>query len=365
MDVLDRRTLNRAALDRQLLLARSDMSALDAVARVVGVQAQDPNVPYHCLWARLAGFRQEDLTALFHDRSIVRSSFLRGTQHIATADDFLWMRTLVQPAVLRTRQAGFGRVTADWDLDELAAAARQVLAGRTLTRPQVARALAERWPDRDLLALGWSVQALVPVVHPPPSGTWNTWGATPFALVEDWTGRPLDHDPRPDELIRRYLAAFGPGSVKDFQAWSGMRRMDGDFDRMRGELRVYRDENGVELFDLPDAGLPDPGVPAPVRFLPDLDNLLLAYHDRTRVMTVEQRKVVCVGAWVKATMLVDGRVRGVWRIERDKRAARSTLCVELFEPLRDTSEAEAEGARLLAFTAPDDEHDIRFAPLER
>ncbi|WP_067453413.1 winged helix DNA-binding domain-containing protein [Actinomadura macra] len=360
---LDRRTLNRATLERQLLLSRSGLSALQAVERLVALQAQDPNLPYLGLWARLTGFQQRDFTDLLHDRSVVRSSILRGTQHVATADDFRYIRPLVRPSLLAGRQAAFGRVTKDWDLDELAAAARRLLDGRTLTRPQLARALAEIWPGRDLQALGWSSQALVAVVHPPPSGTWNTRGPTPFALAEDWIGKPLEQDPSPDRLIHRYLAAFGPASVKDFQAWSGLRRMDADFARLRPTLDVFRDENGVELFDLPGMPLPSGDVPAPVRFLPDLDNLLLAYADRTRLMTQEQRKVVCVGAWVKATLLVDGRVHGVWKLQHDRKEGRAELTIELFEPLPDGSEVEEEAARLLVFAAPGADHVVRMTAL--
>ncbi|WP_242903351.1 winged helix DNA-binding domain-containing protein [Actinomadura terrae] len=359
---LDQRTLNRTTLDRQLLLARSAMPPLGAVERLVALQAQDPNLPYYGLWSRLTGFHQQQLTDLLNDRSVVRSSILRGTQHVATAEDFRYVRPLVQRSLLSGRQAAFGRTTKDWDLDELAARARKLLEGRTLTRPQLARELAEIWPGRDLQALGWSVQALVPVVHPPPSGTWNTWGATPFALPEDWIGKPPHDDPTPDHLIHRYLAAFGPASVKDFQMWSGMRRMDADFERLRPGLRVYQDENGVELFDLPEAALVE-DAPAPVRFLPDLDNLLLAYADRTRVMTNEQRKVICVGAWVKATLLVDGRVHGIWSLKHDRKALHAKLTIELFAPLPDEQHVQEEAEALLRFAAPDSEHEIHMAPL--
>ncbi|WP_242884887.1 winged helix DNA-binding domain-containing protein [Actinomadura litoris] len=360
---IDRRTLNRTTLDRQLLLARSAMPPLSAVERLVALQAQDPNLPYYGLWSRLTGFRQKQLTDLLHDRSVVRSSILRGTQHLAAADDFRYIRPLVQRSMLGARQAAFGRVTKDWDLDELAARTRGLLAGRTLTRPQLARALAEIWPGRDLQALGWSAQALVPVVHPPPSGTWNTWGATPFALPEDWIGEPPQDDPTPDRLIHRYLAAFGPASVKDFQMWSGMRRMDADFDRLRPDLRVYHDENGVELFDLPDAALVE-DAPAPIRFLPDLDNLLLAYADRSRVMTAEQRAIICVGAWVKATVLVDGRTHGIWNLKHDRKAQHAALTIETFAPLPDEPSVREEAEALLRFAAPDSDHEIRITPLQ-
>ncbi|MFD0692084.1 winged helix DNA-binding domain-containing protein [Actinomadura fibrosa] len=356
--VLDRRTLSRTALERQLLLERSAMPVIEAVQRLVALQAQDPNLPYYSLWTRLDGFRQEDFTGRLVDRSVVRGPLLRGTQHVAAAADYRWVRPLVEPILRAGRQAAFGRVSVGWDLDELAAEVRGLLKGRTLTRPQLAKALAERWPDRDRQALGWSAQALVPVVHPPPSGTWNTHGATPFVLADEWIG-PLEDGVAAERLVRRYLGAFGPASAKDFQMWSGLRRMDEVFERLRPGLQKYRDENGVELFDLPEAAPAEDGRPAPVRFLGDLDNLMLAYADRSRLMTAEQRKVICVGAWVKPTLLVDGRVRGIWRIEHDRKAGRAGLGVELFEPLRDEGEVRAEAARLLEFAAPEGEHEVR------
>ncbi|MEU8121105.1 winged helix DNA-binding domain-containing protein [Spirillospora sp. NPDC049024] len=359
--MLDRRTLNRAALERQLLLERSAMPVLEAVERLVAIQAQETNMPYIGLWTRLEGFRRDDLTSLLYDRSAVRSSILRGTQHMASAADFVWVRPLVQESLLRGRQAAFGSVTRDWDLESLAAEARRLLKGRTLTRPQLGRALAEIWPGRDPQVLGWSAQTLVSVVHPPPSGTWDTGGATPFALAEEWIARPLAKE-SPDRLIRRYLAAFGPASVKDFQMWSGMRRMDAAFEELRPSLRTYRDEDGAELFDLPEMSLPDAGAPAPVRFLPAFDNLILAYADRRRMMTDEQRKAVCVGAVTRPTLLVDGRVHGVWTLKHDRKAARADLTVELFAPLEDEGPVRDEAARLLAFAATDADHALRITP---
>ncbi|WP_030165615.1 winged helix DNA-binding domain-containing protein [Spirillospora albida] len=362
MRTLDTRTLNRAALDRQLLLRRSGMSAPEAVRHLVAVQAQEPNSPYHALWTRLETFRQDDLTGLLHDRSVVRAALLRGTQHMTAADDYLWIRPLVHARLLSARQSAFGRVTRDWDLDALAAEAVRLLSTETLTRPQLARALTEIWPGRDVTALGWTVQALVPVVHPPPGRTWNTFGAVTLALAEDWIGAPLHPDPAPDALIRRYLAAFGPASVKDFQTWSGLRRTAADFERLRPTLRVFRDENGAELFDVPDGPLPDPDTHAPVRFLPDFDNLVLAYADRSRLMTPERRAAVCIGSETKPVLLVDGRVQATWELRHDRKAAKAVLTVAPFEPL--TADIGPEAAALLAFTAPDADHDVRLAPRE-
>ncbi|MBC6457411.1 winged helix DNA-binding domain-containing protein [Actinomadura sp. HBU206391] len=377
------------------------MPALEAVRHLVGLQAQLPDPPYIGLWTRLAGFRQDALTRLLFDRQVVRSSVLRGTQHLVAAQDFPWLRPLMQPALDRGRQAAFGRSTAGLDLAELTAVGRALLAGRTLTRPRLGELLAEHgraagWGERDPQALAWSVQCLVPLIHAPPNGTWGKGGATPFMLAEDWLGRPVrsadqlvrrpqsppespldGSDGSPDggpdggadggpadsteRMIRRYLAAFGPASVKDMQVWSGLTRLNATVERLRPHLRVFRAETGMELFDLPGAPLPDPETPVPVRFLPAFDNLMVAHHERDRVMTEEHRRRVISGSLVRATVLVDGFVRGVWALERGRRTA--TLVIEPFEPLShgDLAAVADEGTRLLAFAAADTAaHDVRF-----
>jgi hypothetical protein len=360
--VLTRRALNRTTLGRQALLERAAMPALDMVGHLVAVQAQEPDAPYLGLWTRLDGFGQDELTRLLEERRVVRSSLLRGTQHLVTATDYPWLRPLVQPVLERARRGTFGRRTAGMDLAELASAARGLLAGRTLTRSQLRDRLAERWPDRDPQALSWTAQALVPVIHPPPAGTWSWRGATPFTLAEEWLGRPLAARPAPEVLLRRYLTAFGPASVADVQAWSGLTRLGEVADRLRGELRSFGDEAGRELLDLADAPLADSDVPAPVRFLPEFDNLLLGHADRTRVLGDEHRGLVVGGL---RAVLVDGFVRAVWTITREGGTA--TLVVEALDgqlPASDRTTLTEEGARLLAFAAADAaSHDIRFAPL--
>ncbi|MGJ6966696.1 winged helix DNA-binding domain-containing protein [Streptosporangium sp. G11] len=347
METLTRRDLNRATLERQLLLRRTDVPALTVIERLVGLQAQDPDPPYIGLWNRIDAFRLEDLTRLLYRREVVRATLFRGTQHLVAAEDYLWLRPLLQPMLDRWQKGGFGRFTAGLDLAELAAAARTILGEGTLTRPELGRALAERWPGRAPVALARSVQGLLPVVHPPPDGTWGRRGATPFTLAE----------PSARELIMRYLAAFGPATVKDIQAWSGMTRMGEVIEPLRPRLRVFGNEDGRELFDLPEAPRPDPDVPAPVRFLAALDNVVLAHADRTRVVSDDRRGHVIV----EAAVTVDGFVHGLWSVKRDRGTA--TLVVRLFEPLSGEDEAAVteEGARLLRFAAPDaDGHDIRF-----
>jgi hypothetical protein len=345
MTRIDDRTLNRTTLARQLLLTRSAMPVADAVGHLVGLQAQFVNAPYLGLWTRLAGFSLGDLTARLADRTLVRSSVLRGTQHLVRGDDYGWLRPLIAPTLARGRQASFGKQTVGLDLGELVAYATELLSGRTLTRPQLGAELARRWPAYDPIVLGWCAQTLVAVVHPPPSGTWRKGGATPFALASDWLGeRPVVHGP--EELVRRYLAAFGPATVADVQQWSGVRGLGEVVERMS----LVSLGNG--LFDLPDMTY-ESDVDVPVRFLPDFDNLMIAYADRTRVMPDEYRKRVCVGAMVAATVLVDGTVRGTWKLVLGKKEA--TLTVTLFEKLSrtDQSEVAAEAVRLLDFAAAD------------
>jgi hypothetical protein len=360
-DLLDRCALNRATLARQLLLGRHDLPVTGAVARLGGLNAQDPEPPYLSLWARLDGFDRAALTRAMEDRSVVRAALLRATQHLVAADDYLAWRPLLHPVLARSRQT-FARATgAGVDLDELAATARALLAEQPLTRPALGRRLAERWPGSDPAALGWSAQFLLPLVHPPPSGTWGVRGPTPFALAESWLGRPLSTSSTPDDLILRHLAAFGPASAADVQAWCGLTRLRERVERLAPTLRQFRDEHGRALYDLPDAPRPDPATPARPRFLPPFDNLLLAHADRTRVMTDEHRRRVCVGAVVEPTVLVDGQVAAVWKLARTPGQA-----VLEIEPLArlgaaDRSAVTSEGERLLAFAADDlPGHDVRF-----
>ncbi|WP_240506941.1 winged helix DNA-binding domain-containing protein [Thermoactinospora rubra] len=336
---MDLRTLNRTTLQRQLLLRRSAMTPLEAVRHLVALQGQEPNPPYIGLWSRLESFTHEELTGLLYGRQVVRSSLLRATQHLTAAEDYLWLRPLMDAPMRRSRQAAFGRVTRGLDLEELARVARKHLTGQTLTRPQLATLLAERWPHIERLALGWSAQSVLPLVHVPPNGTWNRYGATPFTLAEEWLGRPLEAAPPVERLVTRYLAAFGPATVMDVQAWSGLTRLREVMEAM--PLRRHG-----KLYDLPDAPPADPDTPAPVRFLPWFDNLMVAYADRTRVMSDQARSRVCVGAIVYPTFLVDGTVGGIWNIHD------GALHLLPFDPLPDETmgELEEEGARLLAFT---------------
>ncbi|GAB3251499.1 winged helix DNA-binding domain-containing protein [Arthrobacter pigmenti] len=359
---LSRRALNRATLARQLLLTRAELPVPAAVHQLGGLHAQEPNTPYLSLWTRLAGFRKQDLTQQLADRTVVRATAFRGTQHMVTGTDYRWLRPVLQPLLTRIQRNVFGKRTKGVDPAELLAAGRALLAGRTLTRPELGRLLQQRWPNLDRTALGWSVQYLEPILHPAPNGTWNIRGRTLFELATDVLG-PVDSFPAPEILVRYYLAAFGPASVADLRAWSGVSGLREVVTNMGSELLTFTDDAGRKLYDLPDAPRPDPEVPVPVRFLPEFDNLMLAYTNRTRVIIEEDRRMICLADYIAPTVLLDGKVCATWSI--NPQPTTTLLTVQPFRQLTKADHAAItdEGARLLEFAAPDAETcDLRIAP---
>ncbi|RNL86924.1 winged helix DNA-binding domain-containing protein [Halostreptopolyspora alba] len=361
MTVLDTRALNRATLARQLLLDHADMPALDAVAHLCGMQAQEPQEPFVGLWSRLRGFTPEALSTLLTGRGVVRTHLMRRTIHLVTAEDALAWRarhdTMLRQRVLGVFRREFERV----DLDELAAAGRAVMAdGEPRSTAELARALTERWPTPGTRALGEGLVSLVPMAQLPPRGLWRTKAAVRNALLSAWLGREIDppssdeSDPVGQTLLRRYLAAFGPAASADLRAWCGLAGLPAAVAALRQELVSFRDERGRELLDLPDAPRPDPDTPAPVRFLPAFDNAILGYHDRTRIIDDAHRGLSVTGA---RFVLVDGRVEATWTVEAD------TVVVT---PLRGFSRTErtsvAEQAQELAsFLTDGESHHLRIA----
>ncbi|MFD4483436.1 winged helix DNA-binding domain-containing protein [Streptomyces sp. NPDC058471] len=316
MTVLDTRALNRATLARQLLLERSSTPTLDAVAHLGGLQAQEPQEPFFGLWSRLRAFDPAELSDHLVQRRVVRTHLMRRTVHLVTADDALAWRAR-HDAMLRQRVLGVYRGELDGtDLDELAAAGRAVLAdGEPRSMPQLARELAERWPEPGPRALAEMLMAVVPMVQLPPRGLWRTKAGVRNVPLSSWLEREADppspdgSDPVGQALLRRYLAAFGPAASADLRAWCGLAGLPAAVAAVREELITFRDERGRELLDLPDVPRPDPDTPAPVRFLPAFDNAILGYHDRTRIIDDAHRGLSVAGARV---VLVDGRVAATW-----------------------------------------------------
>ena len=331
-----------------MLLRRRRMKALDAVQRLVGLQAQVPRDPYVALWSRLDPFVPSDLAAPMADRLAVRMSFLRATLHLVTADDALTLRPVLQPVLYRALHSGspFGRQLEDADIEELTDYGRELLEEKPRTRSDLLPLLAERWPDVDAASLAYACTYLLPLVQVTPRGIWKQSGRSAFTTVEDWLGEPLATETDPDDMVMRYLAAFGPAAPADVRAWSGLPGAAEILERLRPRLRVFRDESGRELFDAPRAPLPDRDAPAPVRFLPEYDNVLLGHDDRSRIVSPETRMWAEVG-W--GTVLADGFTAARWRAFLEKEGAR--LRVEPFRTLTrsERSQIDAEGHGLLVF----------------
>ncbi|WP_419998734.1 winged helix DNA-binding domain-containing protein [Streptomyces boninensis] len=340
-ETLSTRALNRATLARQLLLSRSERSALDATNHLVGLQAQNPAPPYYALAARLADFDPGELSGLLERREVVRLPALRSTIHLMSAEDALMLRPFGQPALDRELKM-FAKGLEGVDLDRLTALVAERCTGDGVPQRALAAELTALWPDADRLALTIAARVLLPLVQTPPRALWGRGGQLTLATLQSWVGRELAK-PDEEDLVRRYLGAFGPASVKDMQTWAGVTRLRPFFERLRdaGELITFRDPAGVELFDLPDAPRPDEDTPAPPRFLPEYDNVLLSHADRTRVVPPEVRDS-WRGNSNYCTFLVDGFLRGSWQLQD------GVLVVQPFTPLTraERRAVEAEAARV-------------------
>jgi hypothetical protein len=350
-EVLSRRALNRALLARQLLLERHALSAEQAMEHLVGMQAQVPTDPYIGLWTRLEGFKTDELAGLISDRRAVRATtMLRTTIHLLSARDALALRPVLQAVAERQfSYSPFARAVAGLSIPEVTAEGRRLLADGPMTIGALGRRLAERWPAFDPGPLGYAVRYLVPLVQVPPRGLWGRGGQPRCALTDHWLADVPVQATTLDDVVIRYLAAFGPATAADVQIWSWLTGIRAVLERLRPQLRMFRDEAGRELFDVPDGPMPDAETPAPVRFLPEYDNILLSHKDRSRVLDVAHTGKPL---W-KGFILVDGFLTGTWKLERYDGSA--TLRSLLYEPIdrRHRADLRREGARLLAFMAPD------------
>jgi hypothetical protein len=367
-DVLDTRTLNRALLARQGLLERSATPALAMVERLVGMQAQVPNNPYTGLWSRIEGFRPEELSEAIAGRGAVRAGALRATIHLLSARDCLAIQPITGAVLAKGFQGQFGRrlAAAGVDVGAVVAAGRELLDERPRTRAEIRDLLAPRWPDVDPDLLGHATVHLTPLVQIPPRGLWQGRGQATWAPTEQWLGAELDPEPSIDQLLLRYLAAFGPASTADMRTWSTLTGLREVVERLRPGLRSFRDENGRELLDVPDGLLPDPDTPAPPRFLPEYDNLTLSHADRSRVLAgVGPGAPFPTGGTVGA-LLVDGFYRANWKLAETGGTA--TLTIDRLahlpnDPAGTLEAVEDEADRLARFLAPAAaDHRVELVP---
>lgn len=361
--VVDRRTLSRTTLARQLLLERSTIGVVDTVERLVGMQAQVPQNPYVGLWSRLVDFQPAALEQELVDRRLVRIVSLRGTVHLLTADDCLVLRPLSQPVL--DREMAMHRdhrdALATLDLGPPLDFARRVLADGPMSNRRLRDAFATEFPDVDPSTLVFATRNRLAFVQTPPRGLWSSSGEVSGTTAEAWLGRTPVEAPDLDGVILRYLAAFGPSSVADAATWSRLTGLREVFERLRRRLVVYRDESGRELFDSPDGELVDTDTPAPVRFLPEYDNVLLSHDDRSRfVDDDERRRLGAAPEPVRGSILVDGRGVGGWRIEPALPGAKlpvngtATVHIQLLDELPDAAAADvdAEARAVASFIHP-------------
>lgn len=301
------RELNRATLARQWLLDRKVRQPFAAIRSLVAVQGQVSNAPYVGLWSRLRNFKRDDLTALIEGRGVVRAPSFRGTLQLQAGEDYLLFQPLVRRALARDLHL-FAKRSKGFDWERVAASLLAYLRERPRTGVELRAKMEELF-----------------------SGF----------------GKPNILDSVRTELVLRYLAAFGPASVQDIQSWSGLRRLDSTVEALRSSLRTFRDEEGRELFDLSDAPRPKPDTPAPVRFLPEFDNLVFGHDDRRRIVSDDDRPRLLTRDFNCAAVLIDGFAKGKWKVERQPE--RMTLVIDLFEALsrKAQNELQEEGERLL------------------
>jgi hypothetical protein len=338
--VLTLRELNRATLARQLLLERKRLSPPKLVERLVGVQAQWPPAPYVGIWTRTTGFRREALERELTRGTVVKANVMRLTLHLVTPRDY----GLIRAAQSETNYPWESAVA-----KRLAPSVRALAgAGPVTTADALAHLEAEHGLTGIEARRGWrAARTRAHLLHHPETALWHARPEGRFVAIDE----PEPHDPTEAraEVLRRYLEAFGPASRRDIVAWSMLHvpEIQRALDRLE-PLRRFRDEAGRELLDVPRAPLPSAETPAPVRFLPKWDNVLLAFADRQRIIPEPYRKtVIRVNGDVAQTFLVDGLVAGTWRVE-DGRVIPEPFATPTRAVRR---ELEDEAGRLEAFLA--------------
>ena len=348
------RELNRTTLARQFLLERVDQSPLAMIKHLVAMQGQVSNAPYIGLWTRLNSFERQSLTDLLETRQLVRGASLRGTLHLLTARDYLQIHPLLQANLTRNLRL-FASKTPDFDMDTFVKAIQAYIREQPRTAVELRAKMDELFPGMGKPQILDSVRMQMGLIQILPAGMWGFTGQPVHTEASEWLGEsPASlQEELHINLIRRYLAAFGPASVMDIQSWSGLTNLQQTFEKLRPELQTYRDEQGKILFDLPDAPLAMAETPAPVRFLPAFDNFIYGYADRRRIIAETYRPFLSQINIMVQVFLVDGFITGRWKAERQKTTLK--LIIEPFGALSPLvqNQLQEEGERMLAWMAED------------
>ncbi len=350
---LTARGLNRATLARQILLARENITVLVAVERLMGLQAQWPRPPFVGLWSRIEGFQREDLVAALRRRELCRATMMRGTLHVVSARDFLRLRPAIQPVLTRGMKSILRDRATALDVPSLVSAARSFFDDEPRTFTELRHHLMKLHPTGDERAMGFAVRTHLPLIQVPTEATWAFPADSDFAVAESYLGAPLADSVSPEGLIVRYLAGFGPATVADAQAWSGLQGLKEVMERLRAQLCVLRDERGREVFDLPDAPRPDEATEVPVRFLPELDNLIVSRADARFVAEEHRSSIFLPGLRVLPTLLIDGFAAATWKTERKKSVASLQISPFTALPKKTREAVEEEATALIRFLEAD------------
>lgn len=328
------RQLNRTLLHRQGLLERTTATVPEMVRHLVGLQAQDPLPPYLSLHARLADLDPYDVTRGLERRSLVRILTMRGTIHLLTPEDALALSAWTRPVHDREGSRSVNvRPAAHLDRADFAAAVAEVLEDGPLPLKRLGETLAVPFPEVAPTALVARARVATSLVQVPPRGAWKQSGGVVYQLVDRWLGgAPVQPDAQ--QIVRRYLRAFGPATPADVTTWSGVTGLAAVL-RAMGDLVVLEDSEGRRLYDVPDSELVDADAPAPVRLLGAYDNLWLSHAGRDRVTDPGKRRHwMGPNGGVGNTLFVDGMLEGLWRLVDGR------VSVEL---LRDLTRTERAG----------------------
>ena len=352
------RDLNRILLARQMLLERAEIGPVEALERLFAIQAQLPRAPFLGLWARLKDFRRQDLLDAIQARQVVRSTLMRGTLHLASAEDVLAFRTTIMPP--RDITLPWGLKPTPEMLEDVLEIGRMHFAPEPRDFESVRQVLEARGFD-PVRPLAFAVRMFLPLVQASSNAAFGHEPGGAFTLAKTWLGRDERLEPQPEALARRYLAAHGPSLPADFSAWSGLKGAAAIFEALGEELVTFKDERGRALYDLRDAPRPPGETAAPVRLLADFDGAVLCRADRTGVIRPEHAQLMASkNGLIPAMVLVDGTVAGTWRIEPKKKGVAVT--VRLFDKIaaRERKAIEAEAVSAAAFLEPEAKAAVTF-----
>lgn len=356
--ILTNRDLNRILLARQMLLSREKATPREALNRLLVLQAQFPKSPFIALWNRIEGFEREHLLRAIRAREIVRSTLMRGTLHLANAQDVLTFRHTVMPP--RDILLPGGVRPAPEVLDRVLDLARA-----HFDEPrdfESVRQVLEREGLEPVRPLAYAARLMLPLVQPDTEGPFGHVPGGDFVMAEAFLGERADPKPHVADLLRRYLAAHGPATPANFANWSGLQGAASVFAELEPELISFTDEKKRTLYDLKDAPRPDANTPAPVRLLPDFDTAVLIKENRGRIVPADiEPHFSNKNLMVPPMVLVDGFVAGAWKAETKRKV--TTVAIRLFGKVsaKDRKALEAEATGLAGFLEPETTSTVAFA----